>query len=288
MTNRVIGLVAHAGKTGACDLVRKLRDEFAANGLPLCIEASTAALIGEESALTSREVAAQSDLLLVLGGDGTILQLHHDIQDQLQPVFGINLGSLGFLTCASSKDWKDAVRTVLDETYTLTNRSRLSVEVERGGEVIARRSGLNDAVISRGSLSRLIRLETRVNGEDLTNYNADGLIISTPTGSTAYSLAAGGPLLMPDSGVFVVTPICPHVLTNRSVIVPDDSIIEVTPCRGQDSVFLTVDGQELLSLAGEDRVTIRRAERPLPLAMLPGTSFLHVLREKLKWSGAAI
>jgi NAD+ kinase len=288
MTKNVIGLVAHVWKPGAADLVHKLHDEFSRSGASLCIESKTAALNGEESGLSTAEVAVESDLLLVLGGDGTILQLHHDMGDNLKPVFGINLGSLGFLTCASSNDWEEAVRAVLDETYILTNRSRLSVEVEREGKVIARRNGLNDAVISRGSLSRLIKLETRVNGEDLTNYNADGLIVSTPTGSTAYSLAAGGPILLPNSGAFVVTPICPHVLTNRSLIVPDDSIIEVTPCRGQDSVFLTVDGQELLSLAGEDRVTIRRSEHALPLAMLPGTSFLHVLREKLKWSGAAI
>lgn len=288
MRRHVIGLVAHVGKPGATDLVQKLRDQFSESGAPLRIESATAALIGEESALSTREVAAESDLLVVLGGDGTILQLHHDMHDQLKPVFGINLGSLGFLTCASSNDWAETVRAVLNESYTLTNRTRLSVEVERGGEIIARRSGLNDAVISRGSLSRLIKVKARINGENLTNYNADGLIVSTPTGSTAYSLAAGGPLLLPNSGTFVVTPICPHVLTNRSLIVPDDSVIEVTPCRGQDAVFLTVDGQELLDLAGEDRVTIRRAENPLPLAMLPGTSFLRVLREKLKWSGAAI
>jgi NAD+ kinase len=147
---------------------------------------------------------------------------------------------------------------------------------------------LNDVVISRGELSRLIKLETAIDGAALTEYNADGLVIATPTGSTAYSLSAGGPILTPDSGVFVITPICPHVLTNRSVIVSNGSTVEVRPSRVQRDVFLTVDGQELIRIHSGDVIRIRKAPVDLPLAMLPEMSFFEVLRLKLKWSGSAI
>ncbi len=288
MTHRVIGLIANAAKPGAETLVDKIRAEFKKHNVKLNIEEATAKLIDERTDLSTAKVAAESELLVVLGGDGTILHVVHEMGDSLRPVFGINLGSLGFLTCASSAEWMAAVTAVLEGSYRLTHRSRLSIEIERDGEIVARRTGLNDAVISRGYISRLVKLETWVNGHDLTSYNADGLIVSTPTGSTAYSLAAGGPVLMPESGVFVVTPICPHVLTNRSLIVGDDSTIEVRRVRSQDEVFVTVDGQDFLSLHSEDRVKIRRADQSLQLAMLPDTSFFSVLRGKLKWSGTAV
>ena len=288
MTHRVIGLIANTEKPGAEELVEKIHAEFIKHNVKLNIEEDTAKLINEKTDLSTAQVAAGSELLLVLGGDGTILHVVHEMGDSLRPVFGVNLGSLGFLTCASSGEWMAAVTAVLKGSYRLTHRSRLCIEIERDGEMIARRTGLNDVVISRGYISRLVKLETLVNGYDLTSYNADGLIVSTPTGSTAYSLAAGGPVLMPNSGVFVVTPICPHVLTNRSLIVGDDSIVEVRSVRSQDDVFVTVDGQDFLSLHSEDRVKIRRADQPLQLAMLPDTSFFSVLRGKLKWSGTAV
>ncbi len=147
---------------------------------------------------------------------------------------------------------------------------------------------LNDAVLSRGELSRLIRLRTRVDGEPLTEFNADGLIVATPTGSTAYSLSAGGPILSPQSGVLVITPICPHVLTNRSIIVADDSTIEVEPSEPDYPVYLTVDGRDPLPLATGDVVRIRKAAKTLPLAVMPKVSFFSVVRQKLKWSGSNV
>ena len=147
---------------------------------------------------------------------------------------------------------------------------------------------LNDAVISRGEISRLIRLRTRVNGEALTEFNADGLVVATPTGSTAYSLSAGGPILEPQSGVFVITPICPHVLTNRSIIVGDRSVIEVEPSDPDIPVYLTVDGRSPVQLEFGSIVSIRRSEKILPLAVLPELSFFGVVRQKLKWSGSTI
>ena len=149
-------------------------------------------------------------------------------------------------------------------------------------------TGLNDVVLSRGEVSRLIRLQTRVNGEVLTEFNADGLIVATPTGSTAYSLSAGGPILAPESGAFVITPICPHVLTNRSIIVDEDAIIEIEVTEREYPVFLTVDGREPLKIETGTRVEIKKSGRVLPLASLPGVSFFGVVRQKLKWSGSNI
>jgi NAD+ kinase len=147
---------------------------------------------------------------------------------------------------------------------------------------------LNDAVFSRGELSRLIRLQTRVNGETLTEFNADGLIVATPTGSTAYSLSAGGPILEPESGVFVITPICPHVLTNRSIIVSDNSLIEVAAIERDYPVFLTVDGREPVRMTRDAVVAIRKAKTTLQLAAMPDMSFFSVVRQKLKWSGSNV
>jgi NAD+ kinase len=177
---------------------------------------------------------------------------------------------------------------VASGTYRLSNRTLLAVEVVREQQRLGRYIALNDAVISRGELSRLIKLNVTVDGDRLSEYNADGLIVATPTGSTAYSLSAGGPVLTPDSGVFVVTPICPHVLTMRPVLVSDDSVMEITPSPDQPDIFLTLDGQTSTPILAGDVIRITKAPQRLPLAMLPGMSFFEVLRQKLKWSGTAI
>ena len=284
----LIGIIAHTGKTGAAALIGQLRDEFTQRGAQTFLENKTAALIDVQSAASTREVGAASDILVVLGGDGTILQVLHELGEEFKPIFGINLGSLGFLTCVNSAAHMEAVESIVSGNYLLSHRTLLRIEVHRDGRVIAQRLGLNDVVVSRGEISRLIKLQTCIDDAVLTEYNADGLVIATPTGSTAYSLAAGGPVLTPDCGVFVITPICPHVLTNRSLIVSDGSIVEIKPCRDQQDVFLTVDGQELLRIRSGDLIRIRKAAATLPLAMLPGISFFEVLRQKLKWSGSAI
>jgi NAD+ kinase len=203
-------------------------------------------------------------------------------------VLGINLGTLGFLTCVSATDWPEAIEAIATGAYRLSMRTLLDVEVLRDGKPRFRGLALNDAVISRGEPSRLIKLNVSVDDETLSEYNADGLIVSTPTGSTAYSLSAGGPVLTPDSGVFVVTPICPHVLTMRSVMVSDQSRVEIAPSREQPEIFLSLDGRPSVPIHAEDRIRITRASRCLPLAMLPGMSFFEVLRQKLKWSGTAV
>jgi NAD+ kinase len=196
------------------------------------------------------------------------------------------VGSLGFLTTASSPAFREAVDCIANGKMTFSHRALLEVTLADAKEkpMIA----LNDAVFSRGELSRLIRLRTRVNGESLTEFNADGLIVATPTGSTAYSLSAGGPILEPESGVFVITPICPHVLTNRSIIVSENSVIEVEASDPDHPVYLTVDGREPVRIAKDATVQIRKAKKMLQLASMPDKSFFSVVRQKLKWSGSNV
>ena len=287
MSPKTIGLIAHTGKPGAAELVSQLRSEFERAGVKVRVETDTAALLGLQDGRTIAQLGAEADLLVVLGGDGTILNVVSRLDEGIKPIFGINIGSLGFLTCLNSSAYLDAVSSILSGKFALSERVLLAVEITKGTERVHRTVALNDAVISRGEISRLIRLRTRVNGAPLTEFNADGLVVATPTGSTAYSLSAGGPILEPQSGVFVITPICPHVLTNRSVIVGDQSVIEVEASEPDYPVFLTLDGRSPVPLEFGSLVTIRRSEKVLPLAVLPELSFFAVVRQKLKWSGSA-
>jgi len=237
MRAKTIGLVAHTKKSGVAELARAVVRELQENKIDLAVENDTAALAQQPAAGNIAEVAERADLIVVLGGDGTILNVVASAGEQLKPIFGINVGSLGFLTCVNSSAYREAVEAIVNGGIEYSERALLSVELRQSGRVLSSFRALNDAVISRGDLSRLIRLHAKVNGEPLTEFNADGLIIATPTGSTAYSLSAGGPILAPDSGVFVITPICPHVLTNRSVIVSDSSTIEIVPARHEYPAF---------------------------------------------------
>ena len=250
------------------------------------LEKGTAAVAGQSSDLSIAKLGEKADLLVVVGGDGTILNVTGQLGEASPPIFGINVGSLGFLTCSGSPAFREAVECIANGKMTFSNRTLLEVVLRDSQEksMIA----LNDAVFSRGELSRLIRLRTCVNGEALTEFNADGLIIATPTGSTAYSLSAGGPILEPVSGVFVITPICPHVLTNRSIIVSENSVIEVEASEPDYPVYLTVDGREPLRIAKGATVRIRKAKKTLRLAAMPDMSFFSVVRQKLKWSGSNV
>ena len=288
MSPKTIALIAHTGKPGAAGLVSELRSELERAGLAVRLEAATAALIGATSKQSIADLGAEADLLVVLGGDGTILQVVSDLRETIKPIFGINIGSLGFLTCLNSSAYKEAVESIVRGKFDFSDRVLLRVEITRAGQPSARMLALNDAVLSRGEISRLIRLRTRIDGEPLTEFNADGLVIATPTGSTAYSLSAGGPILTPQSGVFVITPICPHVLTNRTVIVEDRSVIEVEPGEPDYPVYLTIDGRNPTLIEFGSVVTMRRSGKVLPLAVLPQVSFFSVVRQKLKWRGSTI
>ncbi len=288
MRPKKIGLTAHTGKPGVAELTRTVKTELERAGLTVQLEAETAALAGLPNGCTIPDLGREADLLVVLGGDGTILRLVGQLGDNIKPVFGINVGALGFLTCSNSSAYGEAVECIAAGKMEFSERTLLDVAVNGGSGVPSRMTGLNDVVFSRGEVSRLIRLRTRVNGEVLTEFNADGLIVATPTGSTAYSLSAGGPILAPESGAFVITPICPHVLTNRSIIVDEGAVIEVEVTEQAFPVFLTVDGREPLRIEQGVQVEIKKSARVLPLASLPGVSFFGVVRQKLKWSGSNI
>ena len=288
MHPKTIGLIAHPGKPGVGDLVNSLAAEFARFSMSILLEKETAAVSGQRSEMTIAQLGGKADLLVVVGGDGTILNVTGQLGEASPPIFGINVGSLGFLTCASSPAFREAVECIAKGKMTFSNRALLEVILRDSTEKHKPMIALNDAVFSRGELSRLIRLRTRVNGEPLTEFNADGLIIATPTGSTAYSLSAGGPILEPESGVFVITPICPHVLTNRSIIVSEKSVIEVEASEPDYPVYLTVDGREPLRIAKDATVQIRKAKKTMQLAAMPDMSFFSVVRQKLKWSGSNV
>ena len=282
-----VGILARIDKPQAALLVRSLRDALSAAGVETVLEKRTASLVGD-GGLDENVLAEACDTVVVLGGDGTILRALHRMQGKVPPIFGINLGSLGFLTGVSSEDWLRAVESIVAGDYQLSARTLLRVELKRGGRVMETFRGLNDAVVSRGHHSQLIKIAVRVDGEELCVYNADGLIVATPTGSTAYSMSAGGPLLLPDSSSFVLTPICPHVLTSRSAVVPDSALLELRLVGDAPGVTVNVDGQEIRELGPADVLRVSRAAEKLQLATLPGRTFSDLLREKLKWSGSNV
>src|SRR5437879_5355590 len=288
MRTKTIGLIGHTEKAGVAKLARDVVREFKERSLEVIVENETAKIAKREAGGSIVQIAQRSDLIVVLGGDGTILNVVAMAGKNLKPIFGINVGSLGFLTCVNSSAYREAVDAIVSGRISYSKRALLSVELRTNKRVLSTVHALNDAVVSRGDLSRLIRLNAKVNGEVLTEFNADGLIIATPTGSTAYSLSAGGPILSPESGVFVITPICPHVLTNRSVIVSDSSVIEISPRSTEYPTFLSVDGREPARVPSKARVVIRRAKVMLQLGFLPDVSFFSVLRHKLKWTGSNV
>src|SRR6266704_949515 len=286
MSPKKIGLIAQTGKPGVAELIQAVLEELSRFSMSILIEKETAAIAGQRSDFTIAQLGAEADLLVVLGGDGTILNVTGELGEAIKPIFGINVGSLGFLTCANSSGYREAVESVARDRINFSERTLLEVTVKTAGQRTGKMTALNDAVLSRGKLSRLVLLRTKVNGEALTEFNADGLIVATPTGSTAFSLSAGGPILAPESGAFVITPICPHVLTNRSIIVAETSIIEIEVSDPEYPVFLTLDGRPPIHIERGSTVTIRRAKKTLPLASLPNASFFSVVRQKLKWSGS--
>jgi NAD+ kinase len=288
MPPKTIGLIAHTGKPGVGDLVSAIAREFGRFSISVLLEKETAAIAGKKSGHSMAQLGAGADLLVVAGGDGTILHVVGQLGEVIKPIFGINVGALGFLTCASSSTYREAVECIAKDRINFSQRALLEARVRLGEKQTAKMIALNDAVLSRGELSRLVMLRTLVNGEPLTEFNADGLIVATPTGSTAYSLSAGGPILDPESGVFVITPICPHVLTNRSIIVANGSTIEIEASDPDYPVFLTLDGRKPIHVERGSIVTIRKAKRTLPLASLPDASFFSVVRQKLKWSGSNV
>jgi NAD+ kinase len=283
---RRIGLLGNAQKAACAGIVRTAVRLIRKAGLEYFCNPETARLAGLKGTPCpdAATLAQEVDLLLVFGGDGTILRAARDIAGSPTPVLGVNIGGLGFLTAVSSKELAAALKLVLQGEYTLQSRALIEVGGALRGQKVLQRA-LNDVVVSRGAVSRLISLDVGVDGEPITRYRCDGLIISSPTGSTAYSLAAGGAIVLPTAEVFTLTPICPHSLSNRSIILPLSSQITVKAVTPLLSTILSADGQMVAEMDAGDEVTIRRSHRAIRLVQLADGSFLEALRRKLHWRG---
>lgn len=224
------------------------------------------------------------DLVVVLGGDGTLLSLARMMSDREVPILGVNLGHLGFLTEVRLECLEQSLIQLLEGNYEIDNRLMLSGEIiDRNGDVIVRETVLNDVVVNKAALARIMELNLIIDGTFASDYKSDGLVISTPTGSTAYSLAAGGAIVFPNTNVLAVTPICPHSLTNRPVVLHGDSVIEVTLNRAHDNVYVTFDGQLGYRFFYNYRLCVKRSKQMTRLVKPAGTSYFEVLKEKLKW-----
>jgi NAD+ kinase len=229
------------------------------------------------------KLAASVDLIVVLGGDGTMIATSRMIGDYDVPVLGINYGTLGYLAEFRVEEMYQALESVLTGDYRVDTRVRLAVEVMRGEEILMHSRALNDVVINKSALARIIELEARMDGQLISGFRADGLIVSTPTGSTAYNLSAGGPVIYPSMNALVITPICPFTLSDRPIVVPDDALIELRLRTPDEEVVLTLDGQVGLPIHPEDRVLIRKSLTTFKIVQPKNRNYFEVLREKLRW-----
>ncbi len=284
---RRIGLIANPEKPRSIAVIRKAVTQLKRLGKEILCDSVTAQFARLNTVPTATDpgtLATHCDLLLVFGGDGTMLQVARETARAGVPILGINAGHLGFLAAIQEANVADALRTVLAGRFRIENRALLEAVIHRDGSSTVQ-TALNDFVLSRGLASRLIELEVAVNGELLTRYRCDGLIASSPTGSTAYSLAAGGAIVSPDADVLTLTPICPHTLSIRPVVMSLDSVVQVTLLSRRLEATLAGDGQQQTHLSTGDRVLIRRSNHVVKLLRPEGSSFFSTLREKFGWSG---
>jgi NAD+ kinase len=286
---RRVGLVANPDKLAARQLIRRTARQIQREGITVLADLPTSRLADLNVSVVSdvSSLARETDLLLVFGGDGTMLGAARSVAGLPTPILGVNIGGLGFLTAVQADSFGDEIGRLWRGDFTVEERYLIEATGDIAGDPLFQ-VALNDIVISRGATSRLIELEVKVNGETLTNYRCDGLIISSPTGSTAYSLAAGGAVVSPSAPVLTITPICPHTLSNRSVIVDSESVIEVKVLSRKLEIFLTADGQVQLPVFAGSTVAVRKSSRTVRLVRLPGSSFFKTLRQKLNWSGSAV
>ena len=280
---KTVGIISKPGVEAAIDLLPKLVGWLHKRGIEVRCDRETAEYDPELTGLSREVVPEGCDLVIVLGGDGTLLSAARAIGKREIALFPVNLGGLGFLTAITIEELFPELERALGGEHRVAKRKLLNTEVVRGGTVVASYDALNDAVLTKASIARMIDLQAFVDDQFVADYKADGLIMCTPTGSTAYSLAAGGPIIFPSVPAICLTPICPHMLTNRPVLVPETSIIRVIS-RGPDgSVFLTIDGQTGNPIREGDTIVCRSSAFSLHLVRPPRMMFFDVLRQKLKW-----
>jgi NAD+ kinase len=280
---KVVGIMAKPGIPHASAIVSELVGWLRARGVEARLDPETACYLGHADGLPREKVPEGTQLVIVLGGDGTLLAAARAVAGRVIPIFPVNLGGLGFLTAITLDQLYPELERAFSGEQRVVPRKMLHGELVRGGQTIKSVEALNDIVIAKTQIARMIDLETHVDQQYIGTFKADGLILATPTGSTAYSLSAGGPIVYPLVSAICITPVCPHMLTNRPVLVPDNMVIQVV-CQAEDGqAFLTVDGQVGEPLLRDDRVVCRSSEHSVHLIRPPKMFFFDVLRQKLKW-----
>lgn len=283
---KTIGIFANYQKPSAAKVLRQVTAKAKQYGLRLAACDDPRQLGPEMERLPPADFISQIDLLMALGGDGTMLSAIRLLNGRPIPVLGVNLGSLGFLTSVSQEEVEKAMDCVWRGEFSVSRRSLAECVVKRGAREISRHRALNDLVIDQGASMRIVTLNMTVEGEEVSSFACDGLIVSTPTGSTGHSLSAGGPILHPESAVFVISPICPHTLSTRPLVVPDNKLITVEVARNAGELTLSVDGQTGAPLKTADRLEIRRSAAQAHFIHLPDYSYFSILRHKLNWRGS--
>jgi len=281
---RSAGIVCKPDRDALASIVPPLVEWLRARKIDVFTDQETSACVPCGAPAFAREALADKiDLLIVLGGDGTLLSAVRALGNHRVPILPVNLGGLGFLTSVTREELCPLLEQVLAGKHQTSERMMLNAETIRDGAPVGRQSALNDAVINKAALARMLDFDLYVNGAAVGRYRADGLIVATPTGSTAYSLAAGGPIVQPELGAFVITPICPHMLTNRPLVIPDTSRVEIDIAAAEKPVYLTLDGQTGFELQANDRVAITKSDRRVAFIRPPGKTYFEVLRSKLRW-----
>jgi len=284
-----IGIFAKRNEPAAVTLVKNLVEWFRPKGIEIYIEqeiektVSSSLLGAPVKAIPAEEIPHLVEMVIVLGGDGTLLRVARLVGDHKVPILGVSLGGLGFLTEVTLEELYRVLEGILGGDYQKSERDVLEVAVFRNGAGMAHFTVLNDAVINKGALARIIDLEVTINGEYLSTFKSDGLILSTPTGSTAYNLSAGGPIVHPALHCIIITPICSHTLTNRPIVIPDDVSVRAMLKTKQEEVILTLDGQQGFPLEYEDVVEVKKAQARIALIKSPHRHYFGLLRQKLKW-----
>lgn len=281
-----VGIIANSQKTGARSALEHLMGVLSVRGISIVLGKEAASLCDQPGGMDGPSLAAASDVIAVLGGDGTMLNAMAKLGATDKPVAGINIGNLGFLTSCTDGEVEEFADALLSGNFETSRRTLLCATIKSADGAEQKFLALNEVVLARGQTGRLVSLSASVDGELLNHYRADGLIVATPTGSTAYSLSAGGPLISPSAAVFVITPICPHTLSQRSLTIDDDLKVELSPENADEAPMLfTVDGRDCETIHPGDRIEVRKADHCLNLLRLPGRSFYEALRQKLNWRG---
>ena len=278
-----IGLLIKPGFIEGKALLQELVPWLRSRDKTPLLDPLSAEVVSETRSYTKHEIAALADLLVVLGGDGTMLAAARLSEARLTPILGVNIGGLGFLTEITPDEIYKALDKVFHEAYAVEERLMLRSRITRHGHQVGGASVLNDVVLSKGTLTRMVQMEIRINGQFVTGLRGDGLIISTPTGSTAYSLSSGGPILNPSVHALILTPICPHTLTNRPIVIPQDAHVEVLMTSPEEGAMATFDGQVGIALLHDDLIEVRASEHYARFIRFPERTFYEVLRKKLKW-----